>query len=169
MPGTIQGLFHPVIATSDLSRTVAFFRDLLGLTVTFDDDHDSSAISALFGLDEPAVHAVVVSCTDGSEIELVQLTSEPRDIARRRPFDPGLMAVNLLVRDVDAIVERLTAAGYPPASPVVPQVLPDGGTIRVVVCRAPDDVTIILAELPAGRASLAAPRAAASSPSGTLS
>ena len=149
MPGRVEGLFHPVIAASDLGTTVAFFRDLLGLQVTFDDDHD------------PAVQAVVVSCPDGSEIELVQLTSEAREPTRRAAFDPGLMAVNLLVRDVDAIVERLTAAGYPPRSPVVPQTLPDGGTIRVVVCRAPDDVTIILVELPPGRTSLAAPPDAA--------
>jgi glyoxylase I family protein len=157
MRGSVQGLFHPVIAASDLSRTVAYFRDLLGLQVTFDDDHDPAAISALFGLTAPAVHAVVVTCSDGSEIELVQLTSETRPTARRTPFDPGLMAVNLLVTDLDAIVERLTAAGHPPVSPIVPQTLPDGGTIRVVVCRAPDEVTIILVELPPGRTSLAAP------------
>jgi len=161
MPGRVEGLFHPVIAASDLGTTVAFFRDLLGLQVTFDEAHDPAAIGALFGLVDPAVHAVVVSCPDGSEIELVQLTSEAREPTRRAAFDPGLMAVNLLVRDVDAIVERLTAAGYPPRSPVVPQTLPDGGTIRVVVCRAPDDVTIILVELPPGRTSLAAPPDAA--------
>jgi catechol 2,3-dioxygenase-like lactoylglutathione lyase family enzyme len=155
--GSVEGLFHPVIAASDLPTTVAFFRDLLGLRVTFDDNHDPAAIGALFGLEAPAVHAVVVSCPDGSEIELVQLTSETRSVARRAPFDPGVMAINLLVRDVDAIVERLSVAGYPPTSPVVPQTLPDGGTIRVVVCRAPDDVTIILVELPAGRTSLAPP------------
>ena len=159
MQGTVERLFHPVIAASDLPTTVAFFRDLLGLEVTFDAAHDPAAIGALFGLADPAVNAVVVSCPDGSEIELVQLRSETRPVARRSPFDPGLMAVNLLVRDVDAIVERLTAGGYAPTSPVVPQTLPDGGQIRVVVCRAPDDVTIILVELPPGRSSLAAPAA----------
>jgi hypothetical protein len=33
----------------------------------------------------------------------------------------------------------------------VPQRLPDGGIIKVQVCRAPDGVTIILVELPEGR------------------
>ncbi len=157
MGGSVSALFHPVIAVSDLDEAVRFYRDLLGLRVTFEDDHDPAAISALFGLADPAVHAVVVSCPDGSEIELVQLTSESRDTARRAPFDPGLMAINLLVQEVDAIVDRLTAGGYPPRSPIVPQTLPDGGGIRVVVCRAPDDVTILLVELPPGRTSLAAP------------
>ena len=89
MRGTVEALFHPVIAASDLPTTVAFFRDLLGLRVTFDDDHDPAAIAPLFGLPDPRVHAVVVSCPDGSEIELVQLTSETRDVARRRPVRPG--------------------------------------------------------------------------------
>jgi catechol 2,3-dioxygenase-like lactoylglutathione lyase family enzyme len=153
--GRVEALFHPVVAASDLQATVAYFRDLLGLAVTFEAAHDPAAIAGLFSLDSPAVDAVVVSCPDGSEIELVQLRSEARPVAQRRPFDPGLMAINLLVRDVDPIVERLTAGGYPPRSPIVTQTLPDGAAIRVVVCRAPDDVVIILVELPAGRTSLA--------------
>jgi len=44
-----------------------------------------------------------------------------------------------------------------PTSSIVPQTLPDGGGIKVVVCRAPDDVAILLVELPPGRTSLAAP------------
>lgn len=161
MVGQVSALFHPVIAVSDMAEAVRFYRDLLGLRVTFDDHHDPAAISMLFDLERPEVHAVVVSCPDGSEIELVHLTSEDRLPARRRSFDPGVMAVNLLVHDVDAILDRLVEAGYPPASPVVPQTLPDGATIRVVVCRAPDDVAILLVELPPGRTSLAAPSDAA--------
>jgi catechol 2,3-dioxygenase-like lactoylglutathione lyase family enzyme len=160
MDGSVAALFHPVIAVSDMDEAVHFYRDLLGLRVTFDDDHDPEAISQLFGLTDPAVHAVVVSCPDGSEIELVDF--QPRQpVARRVPGQPGLMAVNLLVHGVDAIVERLRAAGYEPSSPIVPQTLPDGGGIKVVVCRAPDDVAILLVELPPGRTSLAAPTEAA--------
>ena len=69
------------------------------------------------------------------------------------------MAVNMLVTGVEELAERLTAAGYPPTSGIVPQTLPDGGQIKVIVCRAPDDVMIILVELPPGRTSLAAPSA----------
>jgi catechol 2,3-dioxygenase-like lactoylglutathione lyase family enzyme len=155
--GAVKSLFHPVVAVSSMAEAVAFYRDLLGLTVTFDDYHDPAAIAGLFGFDEPVVHAVVVGLPDGSEIELVEFERPRGTPARRRPGDPGLMAVNLLVEGVDEIVARLTAAGYPPTSEIIPQTLPDGGRIRVVVCRAPDDVTIILVELPPGRTSLAAP------------
>lgn len=152
----VESLFHPVIAVSAMDTAVAYYRDLLGLTVTFDDYHDPAAISALFGITEPVVHAVVVSCPDGSEIELVEFEKPRGTLATRRPGDPGLMAVNLMVRGIEALVERLTSAGYPPRSGVVDQTLPDGGHIKVVVCRAPDDVAILLVELPPGRASLAA-------------
>lgn len=157
MDGGVAALFHPVIAVSDMAEAVRFYRDLLGLRVTFDDYHDPAAISMLFGIREPVVHAVVVSCPDGSEIELVEFEHPRRSTARRDPGQPGVMAVNLLVHGVDAIVARLRDAGYEPTSPIVPQTLPDGGGIKVVVCRAPDDVAILLVELPPGRTSLAAP------------
>lgn len=157
MDGGVAALFHPVIAVSDMREAVHFYRDLLGLRVTFDDYHDPAAISMLFDIAEPVVHAVVVSCPDASEIELVEFEQPRRPTARRQPGQPGIMAVNLLVRGLDAIVERLRGAGYVPSSPIVPQTLPDGGGIKVVVCRAPDDVAILLVELPPGRTSLAAP------------
>ena len=80
------------------------------------------------------------------------------------------MAVNLRVTGVEAIVDRLRAGGYEPSSPIVPQTLPDGGVIKVVVCRAPDGVAILLVELPPGRASLAAatPAPEAAAPAGAV-
>lgn len=157
MAGVVKSLFHPVIAVSDMATAVGFYRDLLGLRVTFDDHHDPAAIEGLFGYADPLVRAVVVSCPDGSEIELVEFERPRGTLARRRPGDPGLMAVNLLVEDITAVVARLTAGGYPPSSGIVEQTLPDGGRIDVVVCRAPDEVALILVGLPPGRSSLAAP------------
>lgn len=157
MVALVTSLFHPVVAVSRMDEAVAFYRDLLGLRVTFDDFHDPVAIEGLFGYPDPVVHAVVVSLPDGSEIELVEFERPRGSPVPRRPGDPGLMAINLLVEDVAGFVERLTAGGYPPTSGIVVQTLPDGGQIRVVVCRAPDDVTVILVELPPGRSSLAGP------------
>ena len=163
MDSGVAALFHPVIAVSDMREAEHFYRDLLGLRVTFDDYHDPSAISMLFGMSDPIVHSVVVSCPDGSEIELVEFERPRRPKAVRAPGDPGVMSVNLLVHGMDAIVDRLRAGGYEPTSPIVPQTLPDGGTIKVIVCRAPDDVAILLVELPPGRTSLAAPTEGAAS------
>ena len=61
---SIVGIFHPVVSVSAMDRSLAFYRDALGLTVTFDDYHDPAAISALFGIDAPRVRSVVVQCPD---------------------------------------------------------------------------------------------------------
>ena len=165
MSGTVDALFHPVISVSDMAEAVRFYRDLLGMTVTFDDYHDPAAIQQLFGYSDPILHSVVVGCPDGSEIELVEF-ERPRgrfDLVRE-PADAGIMAVNLRVTDIDAIVERLRTGGYEPSSAIVPQDLPDGGLIRVIVCLAPDGVRILLVEVSLRRASLETPAAAAASP-----
>lgn len=155
MAGNVDALFHPVIAVSDMPEAVHYYRDLLGLSVTFDDYHDPAAIAPLFGLQDPVVHAVVVGCPDGSEIELVEFERPRGSRVQREPADAGLLAINLRVTGITDLVDRLTAGGYPPFSPIVDQVIPDGSVLRVAACRAPDDVSILLVELPAERMSLA--------------
>jgi catechol 2,3-dioxygenase-like lactoylglutathione lyase family enzyme len=154
----VQGIFHPVVSVADMTESVRYYRDALGLTVTFDDYHDPQAISELFGLVDPRVHSVIVGCPDGSEIELVEY-EQPRGRPRleRQPQDAGLLAINLRVEAIDELRNRIQAAGFGFGSPIVLQTLPDGGTIKVLVCKAPDGVTVILVELPVGRGSLAAP------------
>lgn len=155
MSGTVQGVFHPAISVPDMAEAVAYYRDLLGLRVTFDDHHDPAAISALFGVADPRMHAVVVGCPDGSEIELVEWEQpRGRPMVPREARDAGILSVNLRVTGIEAILERLAGAGYASSSGIVPQTLPDGGVIKVAVCPAPGGVTIILVELPEGREGL---------------
>jgi catechol 2,3-dioxygenase-like lactoylglutathione lyase family enzyme len=154
-PVAIVGIFHPVISVADMGRSLRFYAEALGLRVTFDDYHDPAAISALFGFDSPRVRSVVVQCPDRSEIELVEY-EQPRGRARseRAANDAGILAVNLRVTDIGPLVERILAGGYEVPSGIVDQTLPDGGVIRVAVTIGPEGETIILVELPEGRASL---------------
>jgi len=157
MSGTVQGVFHPAISVPDMAVAVTYYRDLLGLRVTFDDHHDPAAIAALFSVQDPRLHAVVVGCPDGSEIELVEWEQpRGRPIVPREPRDAGILSVNLRVTGIEALAARLEAGGYPSSSGIVPQSLPDGGVIKVAVCPAPGGVTIILVELPEGRGGLGA-------------
>src|SRR5262245_12309816 len=134
MSGTVLGVFHTVVSASSMLDTVRYYRDLLGLAVAFDDYDDPAAISAVFGYYTPVLHSVVVSCPDGSEIELVEFESpRGRSLVQREPADAGLLSINLRVEGIGAIVERLRGAGYQPYSEIVPQTLPDGGVIKVAV------------------------------------
>ncbi len=157
MAGTIEGIFHPVVGVRDMAESVRFWRDALGLRVSFDDYHDPAAIADLFGYANPSVHSVVVSCPDGSEIELVEFEQPRGADSPRKAGDMGYFSLNFRVTDIDAVVSRVTDAGFALTSKgIVDQVLPDGGVIRVAVIHGSDDVIVILVQLPEGRASLAA-------------
>jgi catechol 2,3-dioxygenase-like lactoylglutathione lyase family enzyme len=157
MAGTIEGIFHPVVGVSDMAAALRFWRDALGLRVTFDDYHDPAAIADLFGYPDPRVHSAVVSCPDGSEIELVEFEHPRGADSPRNAGDVGYFSLNFRVTDIDAVVSRVSEAGFRLTSNgIVDQVLPDGGVIRVAVIHGADDVIVILVQLPEGRASLAA-------------
>src|SRR5437899_2968900 len=96
-----------------MNRSLRFYVDTLGLDVTFDDYHDPAAISALFGIDEPRVHSVIVQCPDRSEIELVEY-ERPRGRPRseRAPNDAGILAVNLRVTAIEQLVARVRDGGF---------------------------------------------------------
>jgi catechol 2,3-dioxygenase-like lactoylglutathione lyase family enzyme len=156
MAGTIEGIFHPVVGVRSMSEAVRFWRDALGLRVSFDDYHDPAAISDLFGYTDPVVHSVVVSCPDGTEIELVEFENPRGADSPRSAGDIGYFSLNFRVTDIDAVVGRVKSAGFTLTSKgIVDQVLPDGGVIRVAVIHGSDDVIVILVQLPEGRASLA--------------
>lgn len=152
---TIHGIFHPVISVSDMDVALRFYRDVLGLRVTFDDHHDPRAISRLFGLAEPRVRSVIVECSDASEVELVEF-QRPRgkSVVDRQMPDAGLAALNLRVTGMAALVDRIVAGGFAMGSEIVEQTLPDGAILNVAVCRGPDGVTLILVEPPVGRRTL---------------
>ncbi len=155
--GKVGGIFHPVIGVSRMSEALPFYRDILGLRVTFDDYHDPAAISHLFGFSEPIVHSVVLECPDRSEIELIEYErplGRPSD--GRKMNDAGIVALALRVTDVSAFVHRIDAGGYAMPAGLVEQILPDGAVLQVLVVRGPDAVTVILVEPPEGRRSLAA-------------
>jgi catechol 2,3-dioxygenase-like lactoylglutathione lyase family enzyme len=152
--GSVTGIFHAVVVVSTMDEGIRFFRDLLGMRVTFDAMHDPASLETLLGLAVPRVRSVVVECPDGSEIELAQfLDAHSQPVTR--PFDqPGINLLSLRVTDIGALVERLTAGGYTFTSGVVTQPLPDGAAAKVVVCRGPDGIAITLTELPKGRRNL---------------
>lgn len=152
----VEGVFHPVITVSSLEVALEFYRDLLGLEVDFEGRHDPAAISELFAVEAPDVKAMTLVCADNSEIEFVEWANPAgRQVADRHMADVGVAAVNLRVTGMEELVDELDRAGYRDHSPIVPQVLPDGSTIKVTACRGPDRTMVILVELPPGRSSLA--------------
>jgi len=156
--GRIEGVYHATVIAHDLDRSLAFYRDLLGFRVSYAWEHDPAILGRLTGYARPAGRAAILECADGTELEVAEF-SEPRGRPRveHRWEDAGINFLAFRVRGIDALVERLAAAGVRVNGPVVSQTLDDGSVVRVVYCFDPDGVTLTLVELPAGHRTLESP------------
>jgi len=103
---------HTGVTVSDIERTSAFFRDVLGFTVTEPVQHSGDYVSRLHGVFNATVK--IAFCSGGGHtIELIQYVNpEPRSAIARRHNEPGFMHVALLVEDIDVAARALTTAGF---------------------------------------------------------
>lgn len=152
--GSVSGIFHAVIVVSSMDRALEFYRDLLGLAVTFDAEHDPGSIRTLLGIPDARIRSVVVTCPDGSEIELAEYLSGGAPVMPRRFAEPGINLLSVRVDGIEELIERIERAGYRFTSPLVTQPLPDGRLVKVAVCLGPDSTPVTLTQLPDQRRSL---------------
>src|SRR5262245_4001828 len=111
MPG-IVGAHHTSFTVADLDRSVAFFRDRLGLTVvTLREIHDGY-FGRIVGLPGCRVRAAMLR-VPGSEhhVELFEYLTPPGHAFTPRPCDPGSAHLSLLVDDLSELYERLRPEG----------------------------------------------------------
>jgi glyoxylase I family protein len=110
----IKRVNHTGISVSDMERSLAFYRDLLGLEVIFDSDVAANErLSQVVGMEDARGRVVWLRVGD-TMIELWQWDHPhgrelPEDY---RPADRGVTHYALEVDDVDALCERVVAAGY---------------------------------------------------------
>lgn len=153
-------MHHVGLSVFDLERSVAFYRDLIGLVVRERDEMIGSQVEALTGVAGSRVYIADLEFRKGHTLELMQYTSPAGDAVRPRVFDPGHTHVGIEVEDVDAIHRRLVAAGITVLSE--PTVLTDAGPFwagaKVFNALDPDGITVELVQMPdrQGRSSIQA-------------
>lgn len=151
-PGVVRtGNISPIIASLD--RSLAFYETLLHLQVPpargggprpFMVNPGLHKMFGTTGSTERHVDARIPGTSMG--IEMIEFHDIDRKAARPRLQDPGQVAIVLLVRDVDALLARLTAAGVPvmtPGGKAVP--VRDGA--RSVLVEDPDGRPVELRQL----------------------
>jgi catechol 2,3-dioxygenase-like lactoylglutathione lyase family enzyme len=150
---TISGFSHVNVGVTDMERSLAFYRDLLGMLVTVDREEDYPAYDL-------RQHAVYLRWEDTPGAPFVVLD---RQLARE-PFgappalqQTGMNHFGFWVTGLEAIVDRLHAAGV--AGEITEHQGaaygdPTGGVVRSAMIRDPDGAYIQLDEwvqLPPGR------------------
>lgn len=151
-PLEIRGLSHVCIRVSDVERSLAFYRDALGLALIFDVTLEGEALAAVSG--GAGARGRMVGClVPGSRvtIELLCFAGDESSPPVRQPR-PALGYTNLAlaVSDLDAAHARLAARGLRGLGPCV-----EVGGVRMFFVLDPDGTPLEILQFPNGALSSA--------------
>jgi catechol 2,3-dioxygenase-like lactoylglutathione lyase family enzyme len=142
---TVKAIRHTGIVVSDMARSLAFYRDLLGMEVWADFKDDTQLVGDAVGEPGANIWMIKLKAPDGGSIELLQYLSHPQHVRPpTRACDVGCNHLALQVDDLDAVHQRLTAAGIAFNAP--PIFFADYG-VKMTYCRDPEGVLVELVEI----------------------
>ncbi len=151
MPFHIIAADHTGITVSNLERSLAFWRDVLGFELSHRPHQTGKLASEITGVAGAEISIAVLKGY-GHKIELLEYTA-PAERKRidLRPCDVGSVHVAFTVEKLEAILNTIAASGWKPAGN--PQTITAGPNTgkRVVYVRDPDGTTIEFMEMPEAR------------------
>jgi glyoxylase I family protein len=133
---------HTGITVSNLERSLAFWRDILGFELSHRTHQTGELAGAITGVPGAEISLAVLKAP-GHKIELLEYLAPPdRKHVIPRPCDVGSVHVALTVDDLDSVLEAIAASGWKAAGKA--QTLQSGPNAgkRVVYVRDPDGTTI---------------------------
>ena len=150
-----RSLHHTGYTVSDLDRSVAFYRDVLGCEVLATQEKEGGYLAAIVGYPDAHVRMAHLRVA-GSEhvIELFEYLTPPGDRADVEPRNVGASHLCFVVEDLRVLYELLREHGV--TSFVSPPVEVDTGINRgglALYLRDPDGITVELFQPPAARTS----------------
>ncbi|HSP44520.1 MAG TPA: VOC family protein [Chthoniobacterales bacterium] len=133
---------HTGITVSNLERSLAFWRDVLGFELSHRAHQTGDLAAEITGVPGAEILIAVLKAP-GHKIELLEYRA-PADHKRSdlRPCDVGSVHIALTVDDLDAVLQTIAASGWTAAGkPQTLTVGPNAGR-RVIYVRDPDGTTI---------------------------
>jgi glyoxylase I family protein len=134
---------HTGITVSNLERSLAFWRDVLGFELSHRAHQTGEMAREITGVAGAEISLAVLKAPGGHKIELLEYLAPPdRKRFDPRPCDVGSVHVALTVDDLEAVLSAITAAGWKAAGQ--PQMLTTGPNAgkRVIYVRDPDGTTV---------------------------
>jgi catechol 2,3-dioxygenase-like lactoylglutathione lyase family enzyme len=139
---------HTGITVSNLERSLAFWRDVLGFQLSHRAHHTGELASEVTGVSGAEI-VIAVLKGYGHKIELLEYLA-PADRKRIdvRPCDIGSVHVAFTVENLDAVLNTISTSGWRRTGE--PQTLRSGPNAgrRVIYVRDPDGTTIEFMQLP---------------------
>lgn len=150
----LTSVAHTGFTVSNLDRSLAFYRDLLGMQLVMMRDTTEEYVSKVTGF--PNAHIKIallkIAPDDSHLLELLQYVSHPGETTDRATNRPGNGHLAIRVDDLQAWYQRLSAAGveFRSSGPVPVSAGVNAGA-QAVYMRDPDGFTIELVQ-PAAKA-----------------
>lgn len=144
----ILGLDHISVTTGDIARSLAFYRDLLGLPVRSVGELSGEEVERITGVPGARLLSADLDLGRGQVLELLEYVgaADGEALAMDRP---GSGHIGLTVDDVDAIHHQLVDAGWTVKSAPVELIEPgDWFGARCMTVLDPDGVAVELVERP---------------------
>jgi catechol 2,3-dioxygenase-like lactoylglutathione lyase family enzyme len=147
VPFRIVAADHTGITVSNLERSLAFWRDVLGFELSHRAHQKGELAEQITGVLGAEILIAVVKAP-GHKIELLEyLAPDDGKKLDARPCDVGSVHVALIVDDLDAVLETIAISGWQAAGqPQTLKVGPNAGK-RVIYVRDPDGTTIEFMQL----------------------
>ena len=132
---------HTGVTVSDLDRSTAFYRDVLGWKVSDPVTIEGDYFENLTGVDDCKINVVFVDAPGGHTIELLHYerggTGKVSDL---RPCDAGHLHLAFQVEDINEVLAAFKQGGWEPVNP--PRIKTEGRRIGscAIYTRDPDGV-----------------------------
>ena len=150
----VRSFHHTSFTVSDMERSLAFYRDLLGMQVVVDRRTSDTYLSTITGFPNVRLHIVYLQLDVRTAISW-SLSSIRATRAKPHPFGrmtPGVGHLCFVVEDLPALYEQLRAAGTTFVSPPVEITAGVNKGGYAVYLRDPDGSPLELLQPPAKRA-----------------
>jgi len=110
---SVTGFFHAGVTVSDMEQSLRFYRDVLGLEISYDGETGGDHARRIWAID-PGTVRVVFLRVPGSDavIELFDFQGIERHPASARPCDYGAGHFCLYTDDADGLHARALEHGF---------------------------------------------------------
>jgi catechol 2,3-dioxygenase-like lactoylglutathione lyase family enzyme len=147
---TVRRIDHAGITVASLQQALHFYRDLLGLRVTDEGEDSGPELDAITGMSGVRIRYAELDLGAGQLLEVIEFGAPEGRRLDQAPRDPGAAHLALRVDDVDALYERLLAAGVTvPGRPTTITAPGAWNGARCVYVEDPDGRTVELVQRPA--------------------
>jgi lactoylglutathione lyase len=141
-------IFHTGLTVSDLDRSIAFYRDVLGLELVSQWDSAQPYLRTVVGYPDAELRIALLRLprsragVSGHHIELLEYRTPRGARGDANTFNPGNAHVAFMVEDLDAAYAELSAKGVRFKSAPVAVTHGRNAGAKAVYLFDPDDITL---------------------------